>query len=454
MNQLDMFYTSRSAIECYQECPRRRWWNYLYDGTGIVPIRKAVPLVTGGAVHVGAEALLKGIELEQSIRFAANEYTIEIGRYKDRLSRELNANEEYVYEEQIALSEALVRLFAMAILPGLLQQYNVLDVEREESRYLGRGVMLEGRIDAVLEDKQDKNILVLNLKTSRTVGEDDSRVEDQTRVDMQGLTEMWLLQKRYNEVNEKIDNISNLCRSLTTGTMPHIERASNKIIDYFKRNQLPPKVSGVKTIFLIKGKQYEQNDGRKETYSPLIRPYRKLVGGEWKYEPSYTFEKPDGSKGRLGKGWEPFHAWECEDVGFVKGWMERLAGMPNVIEKQYYIPTDMYRNSDEVDSLIEEISSQEEWVRKCIVDCIGNGSSKAGTTFLNEYFPMHRRSCVYPLKCQYWDCCYKPMTKEDPLATGDFVKRTPHHPLEKAQLEGLLGSEMAASSTNEEEING
>jgi hypothetical protein len=51
--------------------------------------------------------------------------------------------------------------------------------------------------------------------------------------------------------------------------------------------------------------------------------------------------------------------------------------------------------------------------------------------FLDERFPMHTRACDYPTKCQYQDVCWNPTVGRDPLASGLFVPRQPHHELER-----------------------
>ena len=52
-------YTDRSRVETYQLCARRRFLEYHECGVGIRPMRKPLPLVVGGSVHVGLSLLLR-----------------------------------------------------------------------------------------------------------------------------------------------------------------------------------------------------------------------------------------------------------------------------------------------------------------------------------------------------------------------------------------------------------
>ena len=54
-------YTDRSRVQTAQRCRRLRWLGY-HEGTagvGLVPVKKSIHLVVGGAVHAGLELLLR-----------------------------------------------------------------------------------------------------------------------------------------------------------------------------------------------------------------------------------------------------------------------------------------------------------------------------------------------------------------------------------------------------------
>ena len=80
-----LFYTSRSAIECFQDCPRYRFNQYYLEGKGVVPIQKSVPLVTGSAVHRGVEHMLNRVRIGEPVGVdiavgeAVRQYRVRLG---------------------------------------------------------------------------------------------------------------------------------------------------------------------------------------------------------------------------------------------------------------------------------------------------------------------------------------------------------------------------------------
>lgn len=58
--------SNNSRVEVWERCRREYYYSYVWEGTGLRPIRTAAPLVDGSAIHEGLAALYKGHTLEES----------------------------------------------------------------------------------------------------------------------------------------------------------------------------------------------------------------------------------------------------------------------------------------------------------------------------------------------------------------------------------------------------
>src|SRR5271170_798777 len=156
-------FTDRSRIITAQRCLRRRWYEYHEGGLGIRGASMPLPLAVGGSVHEGLATLLR---MSSSPHVDVNANYVEdmavavaladFAQYTPAL--ELDAGEQaafappaagedpafadmaevsrgkfdaYLVAEQSALVEGMVRAYARRRLRPLLEQYEVLEVERE-----------------------------------------------------------------------------------------------------------------------------------------------------------------------------------------------------------------------------------------------------------------------------------------------------------------------------------
>lgn len=60
-------YVSRSASEADQTCPRRRFWNTVFHGIGLEPTGTSEDLIVGTALHAGPEALWRTGNIETAV---------------------------------------------------------------------------------------------------------------------------------------------------------------------------------------------------------------------------------------------------------------------------------------------------------------------------------------------------------------------------------------------------
>jgi hypothetical protein len=176
----------------------------------------SLPLAVGIAVHEGLGALLLGQETGQAVKIAAGTLekivsdrglsyeVIEAGG--DEYPEELT----YLYQEQKALVEAEVRMYAAKQLSVIQSRFKVLEVEREDKGLLGKKVKTVSpqlglseklylvsnnaplywmsRADGLLLNLDTEELEVMSFKTAASW---DRRKESAANHDMQGLSEAW-----------------------------------------------------------------------------------------------------------------------------------------------------------------------------------------------------------------------------------------------------------------------
>ncbi len=462
--------TSRSAIERGQRCNRARFLEHHYDGIGIRPSLRNVPLVTGTAIHKGVEVLTTAAKkkLPEDMEGLIDEAVLEaIKAYKEEVGNrgfsgkgvDTDERQEFTLNEQIALTEALVRAWALRELPILVKRFKILEVEREENEWLIPGsIVMQGRVDAILKERENGDIYCYSLKSTR---EWNDRVEKSYGVDLQGITETWITEERLKRESKKILKLIEDLKA-TEGV-----RKKSAIIEILENSLPQTRISGVKFCFLVKGARYEDKDsqgrgtGQYRTHSPLIRGYRNIGPNDVKYAFSWFYPNSSNKsgKGALGKGWEGINAWEIK--GGIKKWIEMLDNgeiqpeCGDVIKASVVTPTEYFRNQKEIDDTLDElVASEVEWFNK--LDNFNDDRFN-----INKLFPKNRQSCFYPYDCDYERICHKGLDIDEALEDGSFEYRVPHHELEagkiallKKKLEERKGNgESSESNKNDEDGN-
>ena len=405
-----MYLTSRSQIECYQTCPRKRFLTYHYKEKGIVPIRRNIALLVGIAVHKGVEAILKGwkdgrIDTEAGIVLARLWYQEEAVKHLVE-GKGLQTREQQLWTiaEQRALVEALVRVWVYWELPQLQKVYDLVSTEQEMTVDLGNQITMQSRVDAIFRQKKGTNLYPYSLKTGRMW---NAKSEQTFRVDLQTLTEAFIVS-----------------------------------------HHLKQSVAGTRFCHLIKGDRKENPaNGNYETNNPFIKGYRMAGVGDLQYAHSYWYPNPSNpsGKGRLGNAWQSFNIWSKKDgyPGGVKQWVEDITNnkiQPEVnvndLFKQWCIvPVEVFRGGVERQTAMDEITHQE----RQVFHNLYKSSLPVTTTF-----PMYRKSCYWPTDCEFLPICHgvkahtgesvDPGIAQDPIESGWYEERIPHHELVEEEL--------------------
>jgi hypothetical protein len=445
-----MNYTSRSNIEDFQSCPRLRFNNQFLLGKGLVAKRRSVPLVTGTAVHSGVSHLLNRARIGQeadvdlAVQLAVTQYVNdceEAGfRGKDM---EKDAQQKFTFGEQKALVEGLIRAWYFKEFPRIVERYRILAVEREiEPIKLVEDVYFQARIDAEMQELNTGEYTNYSLKTCKQW---DERMEESYKSDLQGITEIWAVEEdsRRREVGVK-EIISRVQGLIDSGQYP--SKNLYAIRDWFgKQPEASRAVMAIRFCYLVKGKTYNDRydeNSLTRTYSPLIRGYRNITPGGILYAHSWSYPNPENKsgKGTLGKGWQPFNVWES-DIG-IKNWIQALNDnliQPengDILKQQVVTPIELFRNEGEIKEGIEEIKAQEGHIFTSM-DCISRVTKEEIPNMMASYFPHNRKHCFFHFggRCEYYDLCWKPEVAADPIGSGIYEIRTPHHAAERKELE-------------------
>ncbi len=389
-----MRYLSRSQLETWQRCPRKGFLQYGYNGIGVVPVYRNVPLTTGIAVHSGVAGLLQSNTSEQSIKIALAKYDKEV-ESRD-LSEVLEHAQQFTKAEQRFLIEGLIYCYRVVELPRILERYDVLQSEQELEMQLTDDLIFVGTADAILQDKQSKGIYVYSLKTIKGV---DSRSDANYDNDLQGLTETLITEHNLGKIT-----------------------------------------AGVRFCFLIKGQRYQGYGGEIDVqHSPLTRAWKRIQpNGLVGYASSWRQPNGEGGYTTLGKVWQQINVWEEMTA---REWVTLLLKnkvMPfesPVIHNQVHVPIEKLRDRHELEAVKTELVEQ----GKLIQIRTERGMD---TKLVDKYAPKHRISCVYPTRCEYYKVCHEmgpDMFKnvQDEMDCGKLEYRISHHESEKEYNETI-----------------
>ena len=165
-----MIVTDRSRYKTFFSCPLERYLEYHYLGKGIIYKGTSIPLATGLHSHKAIELILshhketKEFPTEELIRTTIAQVTSD---YFDEvaatpfLEAEDSARAEFVVLEQTTLIGGLILAWANHILPRFLEEFEVLEVEKEMEKILGCNCGLSGVGEPKIHDKRGCTAVLL-----------------------------------------------------------------------------------------------------------------------------------------------------------------------------------------------------------------------------------------------------------------------------------------------------
>lgn len=460
-----LWHTDRSAIytSCGR-CPRQRWLNRHFGPTGYGIVRKAesLPLATGTYTHKATEHLQKYLLLHddlppaavvrEAIQIASDAYIqkIEARGYRGLLGGE---DVEEVIQEQICLIAGMIWNLADAILPWLHTEFRVIAVEEENTYVLGctcglpptveeaahaakgcTGIALQLRQDCLAQRRAGGNLAYFETKTTGSQADQWSA--------------QWETKPQFG-----------------LGTLGTLERIGKEVTELY-------------VLGLYKGFRQKAKDGSGKTSqaSPFCWGYCRpgnppLATDDWlgSYEwiDEVTGQTRRASKAHQKRGlweletsdWEPWQQAQASGFTPMEFWTRALP--KSVREKQIFLVGPMNRQDWQIPKLRRQIlASEQEWQAK--VWAVYEKQTALDLAF-ND--PKLQEKLDQEVPCS-WDCrrfgerhecefvpiCHEQAGWEDPLGTGKFVPRRPHHKPELAiAIERGLLPEHAEDEEDEEE---
>jgi hypothetical protein len=520
-------FVDRSRVESFQRCPRLRFHSY-HDGPqhlGLESAKKPLPLAVGGSVHKGLEHLLLHAreagawrEIDAALWRNAEEYAVQealkdfaqytveldttelaamtpqpdimaqqlagslgmtpeeagLGAMAERLQHQQGAFDSYLAKEQAALVEALIRAYARRRLRPLLEQFEVLEVEREGEWLLSKWkhdnfphdswepweLWFMSRPDALLLERESQQLYILSFKTAASW--DIRKAKDAER-DMQGLSEGVEVERRlaewWHRAQQRNDNPWDF-----TDCSPAMWK-------YLQSQPAPPRILGIRYEYILKGERWTDKDLSakfnmtcRSQRSHLIRAYMNpgMAAGDEQFNWSWDYLKPDGSGESSKLYWKSWRSTPIWEHMSIKRWIDMLdtatmavsgddaaEGLAprelgykcqaqatgytaeHSLDSVFIPPIVVYRSEDSLRDWIEQVESQERRVAESVAQVESAGDDGERRHLLNVLFPQTRRACEYPTTCSMSTLCWGTESERaDPLGSGRYVTRRVNHPQE------------------------
>ena len=372
MSELRLY--DRSRVVTDWSCPRKRWWQYEYDGKGIVSGNTHLELFLGTCLHDGLAAIAHQ-HLSDTVDIDAVSAAARKQMIDALLAQTTGEVDEVNFaNEQAALVEGLLRGFHKHVWPRLMTQYPVIMCIEQEMTYEHDALVFMAKPDLVLADTEG-NIWYIEYKSTSSKKEG------------------WL-------------------NSWNTAVQLH---SSIRAIE----STIHEKVSGVIVVGLYKG---FESYGKQS--SPMCYSYKRNGNPPFSQdEVMYEYKA----------GFKRYPTWEMP--GGVKAWVE---GMPaNILADQYPQTPPIFVKDDLVDKFFQQRSYREKEIQHALKMIVNADDPEWGKQLLEVAFPQKFDQCQpgwgkWGKSCQYLKICHGHV--ENPLLEG-FEWRVPHHKPELEQWE-------------------
>lgn len=418
--------TDRSRTIVFGKCERQRFFEYHCLLTGIRKAKLNLATSVGTAAHRGRSLLLEGKDIEEAVFISIKEFSESI--LSTEIDLEDNEEQLFVFEEQKAMIEGMIRIWNIVQLPKLLKEYEVMDIEQilvNEPNLIGSKIVkaiepeinwvlvpsdennsaieFMSRPDAIYRSKLTGNLVVDSFKTTSSntnmTWNEDGEPVDKNKYDDQGISELIAVETL---TGEKVESIK---------------------MDFFIKGRR------VKSLYTFPDGTTEK---RKLQQSFIVHPWKKDGGFEVEYSTKFSWTDEMGNNRRLGKGWKRVDIWQEMTM---KEWIQILVDeFYEDLESVVLTPEPYMRQEDDIQNWKEQIGYQEDTIRRHLdhlksIDPLlpGPRESKSGKvykTMLNRYFPQRRDNCYqWGGFCPFAISCWE----GEPTISSLYEKRIPHH---------------------------
>jgi hypothetical protein len=361
-------YSDRSRYECGGKCPRKRFWNYHYDGLGVVPAgADRSDLLFGSAIHH---------LIEEGERTLPNKALLELLE-----TEELTPDGFRVRDEWSALFWGLARSYREDVRPALLRDYEFVASEQEYTMEIAPGVHWMSRLDGEWRRRSDGLWFVLEAKTT-------SWPEDllaQAKTNFQMLMEMEALRR--------------------------------------KRGLKPEEMGGALLLVFNKGKRQKVSDAEQRRglegsrrLSPFCYWYRKqLASGETRLRSDWS------------AGYDKVPTWEAAGPDWLSWGREQFPALRSQVQLWDSVGYDAERTASVLRQVIS-VESDAQYYEDNLWDAEVLGAAEH---LRDAHWPQNFNNCHndsgFRRPCEYFKACFSPNVARDPIASGEFVARVPNH---------------------------
>lgn len=379
----EIITSSRSAVNTWQACNRKRYLNYeAPNGTSTPGWEKrkvAIAPFVGIHIHRGLEQVVRGASVGEAAALASGGFLAE-ARARG-LDTEVGCDEAEALGELSALCEAFVHAWHRVRWPRWQEEFETVAIEQEDRVALADDVVLAVRADWIVKRRADARMFVVNFKTVNVA---DDRWYKKWEIDAQLMTELLAAEQRFGQEFGGV-----IIEGLVKGRRQKEEDSEGNVTGYRETSRL------------IYGYKCEAD--------PPLQPTTL-------YDWNYTRKK----------GWRRFPVWKEMALNAqapVSYWVNWLP--EEVIEQSFAIVPPIMRNAEAIEHKTRQIVEIERNIRRG-VESLGKTRERVGESTLitlDEAFPQNESSCLWPSKCQFFAHCHDNIRLED----GLWVPRVDHH---------------------------
>lgn len=162
-----IYLIDRSRIDTREDCERKRYLNYDYPvddvPTGVQRTSQALPLLNGIEIHEAHAKILAGQDLDAVVGEMHERYRDQVAARPIYTAEPTDAKQ--LVTEQTHLLEAMLRMFKRVWVPRILDEYDIVCIEKPMDWQLAPGLVQKLRFDVVLRRKGDGQLVILDYKT-------------------------------------------------------------------------------------------------------------------------------------------------------------------------------------------------------------------------------------------------------------------------------------------------
>lgn len=329
----------------------------------------------------------------------------------------------YVIEEQCCLVEGLIWGWTKVMLPTIVKEYEIVDVEEEELYIINKEeakpedaipneIAMMCRPDILLRMKRNNTLGLHDFKTTATV------------------SQAWIDEWRH---------------SVQTASYTHaVESRLNIPVPYYYIHAIIKGQRRAEYNSLTKEYDGPKRQNSMFCYAYFRAPNPPFVGID--YQPKFKYKDVLGKNHNLGKEYIKLPVWQMpfmdkpKEFTISEWWVEKLAkNHPEILWEQFSLIGPYERQDHLIKSYIKEMAAEERrwtvklWKAYDAAQEFGEGSPEHEDV-LAEEMPRSWACSHYGAPCPYVPLCFKHVGWEDPIGGGLYVARRPHHDLEIAQM--------------------